>query len=239
MKQNYQPDTIERTYGIFEFCGYRFPLFAHHHNCGHPPGTMSERSIELSLASVFLETAQRDSVVEIGAVTPYYWPHRVKDICDPVDPHPLVNMRASYLDIALKDKVVLSLSTFEHIGQSDYGLPENSSLNQQAFEKLFREAEHFLVTVPGGYNLAMDDYLLGLDCVARNVSVRHLIRVKGNHWVEKKNPLKSELVFCYGAYSLMVVSRGTFLDSAKSLPSAQPISGAGKPQGQRALKGSE
>lgn len=213
MKENYQAGAIDRTFEAFDFCGYRFPMFAHHHNCGHPPGAMSERSIELSLASLFLDTAQRDSLVEIGAVTPYYWPHRVKDICDPVDPHPLVNIRASYLDIAFKDKVILSISTFEHIGQRDYGLPENPSLNRQAFEKLFTEAKHFLVTVPGGYNSAMDDYLLGLDSPALNVSVRHLLRVKGNYWVEKKNPLKSDLIFSYGAYSLIVVSRGTFLDT--------------------------
>lgn len=212
MTENYQPNSINRSFETFDFCGFRFPLFAHSHNCGHPTGIMSERSIELSLANIFLDTTPRDNAIEIGAVTPYYWPYRVLNICDPVDDHPRVNIRASYLDVSFRKKSILSLSTFEHIGQSDYGLPDDPALNRRAFEKLFDEAESFLVTVPGGYNQRMDDYLLGLDMKPKAASLRHLLRVSGNHWVEKANPARSDLRFSYGAYSLMVISRGSFLE---------------------------
>jgi hypothetical protein len=139
-------------YKTFNFAGYRFPYYAHYHNCGHPPDAMSERSLELTLAEVFLETTSRDSVIEVGAVTPYYWPHRVKDICDPTDTHPLVNIRASFLDTDFTKKNILSISTFEHIGRGDYGIPPDQSLNQRSFEKLFTEASSFMITIPGGQN---------------------------------------------------------------------------------------
>lgn len=203
---------MNRSYETFDFCGFRFPLYSHFHNCGHPTGVMSERAIELSLAQVFLDTVPRDATVEIGAVTPYYWPYRVAEICDPVDEHPRVNIRASYIDVCFRHKAILSLSTFEHIGQSDYGLPEDSALNRRAFEKLFAESDRFLITVPGGYNKAMDDYLLGLDCSSLNISIRHLLRIEGNKWIEKANPTRSELRFHFGALSLMVISRATFLE---------------------------
>ncbi len=44
----------------FDFAGYRFPFYAHSYNCGHPPGAMSERSLELAITDVFLETTSRD-----------------------------------------------------------------------------------------------------------------------------------------------------------------------------------
>lgn len=203
------------THKTFDFGGYRFPYFAHHYNCGHPPGAMSERSIEMPLADVYLTMNSRDTVLEIGAVTPYYWPHRVKDICDPGDDHALVNIRASFLDINCTGKNILSISTFEHIGSGEYGLPPDPELNKRAFEKLFSEAKSFLVTVPGGYNGPMDRYLLGLDAASKNVSLRALVRVGGktNDWEQRTNLLASDLKYEYGAYCLIVLSRGTFFET--------------------------
>ena len=136
------------------------------------------------------------------------------NICDPGDPHPRVNIRAYYQNVDFQRKSILSLSTFEHIGQDDInpGLFDDT-VNRLAFEKLFDESDCFLVTVPGGYSPGMDNYLLALDQVAQGVSVRHLLRVKGNQWIESPSPSRSELVFRNGAYSLFVVSRGTFLET--------------------------
>lgn len=203
---------ISPKYKTFEFAGLSFPLFAHHHNCGHPPDAMSERSIEMALADVFLATTPRESVVEVGAVTPYYWPYRVKNIADPTDTHPLVNIRANFLDIDCTGKHILSLSTFEHIGAGDYGLPRDPALNIKAFEKLFREAASFLVTVPGGFNPPMDAYLLTLDAKENNISTRALIRVSGNQWEQRTNLSVADLKYQYGSYCLLVISRRSFLD---------------------------
>ena len=214
MNKNYLPGTIDRSCLTFDFCGFRLPLFPHYHNCGHPPGVMSERSVELSLANVFLDTVSRDTTVEIGAVTPYYWPFRVKNICDPVDTHIRVNIKASFLDVNFDQCSVLSLSTFEHIGQKDYGLPDDSSMNKQAFEKLFVESPRFLITVPGGYNAEMDKYLFALNCQEQGVEINHLVRVQENNWVQSFDAKIEDLKFSYGAYNLIVISRGTFLNKS-------------------------
>lgn len=194
--------------------GYRFTLFVSNLNCGVRSQKMTERAVELSIANVFLDTVPRDSVIEVGAVTPYYWPYRVKDICDPADPHKLVNIRESVLDISLKNRVVLSISTFEHIGTSDYGLEKNVNINKMAFEKVFSEADRFLITVPGGYNADMDKYILDLDRREKGVSIAFMVRGKnGNEWREKPNASLSDLTYSEWADSLMILSRGTFFEN--------------------------
>lgn len=112
----------------FEFAGKVFKLFVSNHNCGWPPARMTERAVELALADRWLETVDATRVIEIGAVTPYYWPRRVPHVVDPYDPHPYVTTRASLFDVDLSAGPVLSISTFEHIGIGDYGLPVDRSL---------------------------------------------------------------------------------------------------------------
>jgi hypothetical protein len=202
------------THRTFNFAGLEFPYFAHHYNCGHPPGAMSERSLELPMADRYLATKPRESVVEVGAVTPYYWPHRVLNVCDPGDGHPLANIKASYLEVDFTGKDILSISTFEHIGSGEYGLPPDPQLNQRAFEKLFREAASFLVTVPGGYNPHMDSYLLSLPVAELGISTRALVRVGGrtNDWEERASLGPGDLHYEYGAYCLIVISKNSFLE---------------------------
>jgi hypothetical protein len=177
---------------------------------------MSERAVELALANIYLDTTPRESIVEIGAVTPYYWPYRVKDICDPTDEHRLVNIRAGYDQVRFPGKAILSMSTFEHIGQPEYGLAGDPQLNRKAFQKLFAESPNFLVTVPGGFNSIMDDYLLELDAKADGLAVYHLQRMQGNLWGERADVAKPDLRYAYGAYNLFVLSRNSFLEHLAS-----------------------
>ena len=142
----------------FEFAGKVFKLFVSNHNCGWPPARMTERAVELPLADRWLESVDAARVIEIGAVTPYYWPRRVPQVVDPYDPHPLVTTRASLFDVDLSAGPVLSISTLEHVGIGDYGLPVDHSLAEKAFRKVFKESQSFLITVPVGYNETMDRF---------------------------------------------------------------------------------
>jgi hypothetical protein len=137
--------------------GREYACFYHGFNCGWPP-YVSERCVELAVADAWLGHRPPAEVMEIGAVTPYYWPHRVATVVDPFDEHPLVTHRASLFELRL-DKPVLSISTFEHIGKSDYGSTEPEESSTLAFRKLFDEAPQFLVTVPMGYNSRVDELL--------------------------------------------------------------------------------
>ena len=147
----------------FEFAGKVFKLFVSNHNCGWPPARMTERAVELPLADRWLESVDAARVMEIGAVTPYYWPRRVPHVVDPYDPHPLVTTRASLFDVDLSAGPVLSISTLEHIGIGDYGLPADHSLAEKAFRKVFKESQSFLITVPVGYNETLDRFLFEND----------------------------------------------------------------------------
>ena len=95
----------------FDFWGRAYRCFYHVYNCGWPP-YVSERCVELALADVWLAQVPAEELVEIGAVTPYYWPGSVGRIVDPFDPHPRVTDRKSLFDLELTGSRVLSISTF-------------------------------------------------------------------------------------------------------------------------------
>ena len=144
----------------FTFDGRQYPYFVHNQNCGWPPFRMTERAVELSLADVWLAEHEGDAaVVEIGAVTPYYWPRRVAQVIDPFDDHKLVEKK-SLFDISFIGRKVLSVSTFEHIGTGEYRLENDQELVLRAIKKLTQEADCFLITIPAGYNKFLDEYIL-------------------------------------------------------------------------------
>ena len=173
----------------FQFNGREFPYFFHAYNCGWPPYT-SERTVELALADNWLDRQADASVIEIGAVTPYYWPGRVREIVDPFDSHPRVTDRRSLLDVDLRGAQVLSISTFEHIGTGDYASQEAPERVTEAFAKLLAEAAAFLVTVPTGYNPRVDEMLFEPGSWPADVSVGFLVRAADGHW---EQPAQSEL----------------------------------------------
>ncbi|MDY3556689.1 hypothetical protein R5W24_005859 [Gemmata sp. JC717] len=139
--------------------GAEVPFFYHHHNCGGHAATATERTIELALADRWLDHVPEDKLVEVGAVTPYYWPGRVRRVVDPTDPHPRVTERASILDLDMSGAAVLCMSTLEHVGSGEYGLPPDPAALRRAVDKLFAEAAAFLVTIPVGYTPYADAVL--------------------------------------------------------------------------------
>ena len=159
--------------------GKEYACFYHAFNCGWPPYT-SERSVELALANAWLEDFRPDEVIEIGAVTPYYWPHRVTSVVDPFDEHTLVSHRQSLFELTL-DRPVLSISTFEHIGKGDYGSTEPDESSTLAFQKVFTESPAFLITVPVGYNLRVDDWLFGSE-LPEDVTRDFIVRDGESRW---------------------------------------------------------
>jgi hypothetical protein len=145
--------------GRFVLNGYSHELFCHSYNCGWPPARMTERSVELSVADRWLSNHRVDDLHEIGAVTPYYWPHRVSNVVDPHDSHSLVNHKKSLFDMSFVDKPVISISTIEHVGRPDYEQAEQPILAIRALEKILAESPCFLVTMPLGYNNVVDKYI--------------------------------------------------------------------------------
>lgn len=208
----------------FRFGGADFPYLLHHHNCGRLPETATERTVELALADRWLAHAPADRVVEVGAVTPYYWPGRVRRVADPADPHPRVTDRVGVEDVDLTGAAVLCVSTLEHIGRGDYGLPPDPPALTRAVEKLCREAAAFLVTVPVGYNPHADAVFLAPP--PAGVTAGYVVRTaRPPYWVEAAGPAAARLPYNpapagpadpAGANAVVVWERGGFLAAGRA-----------------------
>jgi hypothetical protein len=143
----------------FRFAGSDYLHFCHNYNCGWPAASATERTVELALADAWLRKVPAAEVVEVGAVTPYYWPGRVRRVIDPADPHEQVTDRCEMARVNLTGAYVLTVSTLEHFGSGDYGLPADPGAFPAAIDQLAREPAAFLATVPVGYNPAVDEWL--------------------------------------------------------------------------------
>lgn len=150
-----------RAAETFRFAGREFPYFIHHHNCGFPGPFATERTVELALADAWLRRVPPGRAIEIGAVTPYYWPGRLHRVVDPADPHEQVTDRCEMARVDLAGACVLSLSTLEHFGHGDYGLPEDPTAFRAAINQLAKEPAAVFATIPVGYNPIADDWLFG------------------------------------------------------------------------------
>ena len=188
----------------------RLQHFCHRHNCGFLPNRMTERSVELALADWWLLQREEQAVCEVGAVTPYYWPKRVRRIVDPKDRNLLVTDRDSYMNIDLSESEILSISTFEHIGMGEYGEPRSPHLVIDALQKLFRESPQFLITVPLGYNASLDSFAHRVRGVPSDVQRLFLVRSStGNDWRETKQPSPKQCHYGEWANCVMFLLRGS------------------------------
>ena len=121
------------------------------------------------------------SVIEIGAVTPYYFKDdKITEVVDPTDPHNRVTAKKSLFECDLKGKNVLSISTIEHIGTQEYGMAEEKNVID-AIEKITSESESCLITAPLGYNKTLDDWVKNN---RTHPLLGYMIRGINNHWIE-------------------------------------------------------
>jgi hypothetical protein len=196
----------------FRFGNREYKYFFHRHNCGFHPAHATERCVELALADCWLAANANDDVVEIGAVTPYYWPGRVRIVVDPADDSSYVTMRQSVLDVDLSGAVALCISTLEHVGSGEYGQPSNSQLTCEAFEKVLSEPKALFVTIPLGYNPVMDQ-LLRTARLPADVTLSFLTRsADGQHWKEERTLEPCRQDYQHGtrqcAVTVAVIERG-------------------------------
>ena len=171
----------------FMFNGKEYPLFIHGHNCGWPGRRMTERSVELAIADRWLNENKHGNIIEIGAVTPYYWPNRISRVLDPSDKSEQVTDSICFSRFEFNNEACLSISTFEHFGQRRYGMKANRTLLQNGFMKLFSQCSKFLVTVPTGYNPICDDFLL--NNYHDNINIYCMCRSRdSNYWTQLEAP---------------------------------------------------
>lgn len=202
----------------FKFGSANVKFYLNGKNINFPPFRMTERSIELALADMFISQYRYEDLIEVGAVSPYYWPRRIKTIVDPYDTHPLVTHREDWITHQGKYNAILSISTFEHIGLSDYGLVGDLEKSDIALSKLISSASDFLVTWPAGYNNYLDQSVLKKIPTWPKVNLFVWERgTTGNKWEEIHDINKRKNKFTYGPYwanTLFVLYRGPGLLSS-------------------------
>jgi len=118
----------------------------------------NERMVELPLAKWFLERHNYSDIIEIGAVTPYYFESNHL-VFDPFDTHErCIRLKAE--NIVYKGKILLSISTIEHIRlYGDYNLPvEDDDTALQVLLNMMM-AREYIITFPRRFNKKLDDFV--------------------------------------------------------------------------------
>ena len=139
----------------FEFQGTSFPCFYHRYNMTWA----SERAVEVPIARWYLGQYLGKNILEIGNVLSHYFPvsHEVLDKFEPGSG--IINEDIVDYKTPKEYDLVLSISTFEHIGFDDEASEPSGQKIKSAISACLRllKAEGKLVlTVPLNYNPDLD-----------------------------------------------------------------------------------
>ena len=187
------PFLRERSVG---YRGEPLPLVYARHNVTWA----NERCVELALARALMAGIRPDRVLELGHVTPHYIASRHLV----VDKYEAGSLQVDIVDFESPARfdLVLSISTFEHIAFDEPGEPPapeavaakvNAALDR--CRGLLAPGGVFAITVPLGYNPALDAIIAGdqLGC-ARATWFK---RFPGRRWRQVR---RSEALLCrYGS----------------------------------------
>lgn len=141
--------------GSFSFDGLRLAYFYDRYNLTW----LNERAVEVPLARRALARGGRR--LEVGNVLAHYG-HRDHEIVDKYERAPGVrNVDVLALDPDLRWDVVISISTVEHVGLDDEPFdPRRAVEAVRLLAGAVAPGGELLITVPVGYNTALDDGLL-------------------------------------------------------------------------------
>ncbi len=148
----------------FEFQGRRFDCFYHRYNMTWA----GERCVEIPIARRYLEQYRDGNVLEVGNVLSHYALAR-HDVLDKFEKGPgVINQDIlEYRPGKLYD-LILSISTFEHIGFDDESQEPSGQKIKTAIatcRKLLKPEGKLVLTLPVGYNPDLDELIRtgGLD----------------------------------------------------------------------------
>jgi hypothetical protein len=116
--------------------------------------------VELPIAFWFLRNFQREitNVVEVGEVTPFYR-GAAHAVADPAAEKPRTQ-KCDAADLDYRDKQLLSISTIEHIGTSDYGQTPDPDRLPAVLEKML-SSRTYLITFALGFNPQLEALIKG------------------------------------------------------------------------------
>lgn len=124
----------------------------------------NERRSELPLGAWFLEQCNGD-IIEIGEVMPYHI--KAEHTCYDYGPQKETTIKKDALTIDYTGKNVLTISTIEHVGSGDYGIPEKRGQALELLKMILDNAKNYMITFPVGYNRQFEEDIVthGLDYI--------------------------------------------------------------------------
>ncbi|MEE2948195.1 MAG: hypothetical protein VX392_07735 [Verrucomicrobiota bacterium] len=151
----------------FIFEGQVLPLFYHHYNMTWA----NERAVEVPIAVEFFRRFDGKRVLEVGNVTSHYL-DTAHTVIDKYEHGPgIVNEDIADFAPGERFDLILSVSTFEHIGFDDEVNGDSGEKIAQAIATcrgLLAAEGRLVLTLPVGYNPGLDrriaDGQLGSDC---------------------------------------------------------------------------
>ncbi len=158
----------------------------------------NERCVEVSISKKFIDDFS-ENLIEVGCVLPYYFntDHVVYDI---YDSHPK-SLSVDAVDVDYSGKNVLSISTLEHVGTSDYGIqPKEENSGIILCERIIKESNKFFITWPLGYNKIMDEWIFNNQSMSRYVSYIKRNKTNKSLWEQSNFSELSIEDKMYGTY---------------------------------------
>lgn len=145
---------------VFRYDDKTYEYLSHSYNLTW----MNERCVEVPIGLEELKNRSNSQVLEIGNVLSHYHSGRGHTIVDKYEKgHPgVINIDAIDLTPDRRFDLIVSLSTFEHIGWDELPRdPDKSWKTITHLSTLLATGGDFLFTVPIGYHKPLDTSLLG------------------------------------------------------------------------------
>ncbi|MSU63261.1 MAG: hypothetical protein EXS31_12835 [Pedosphaera sp.] len=143
---------------FFSYHGRQLELFHHRYNMTWA----SERCVEVPVARFYLEQHAGGRILEVGNVLSHYSPID-HEVLDKFEKGPgVINEDVVLFAPADKYDLILSISTFEHIGFDDDSTSASAPKILAALaacRKLLKPSGRVIITVPIGYNLELDELI--------------------------------------------------------------------------------
>lgn len=139
------------------FKGETLTYFYHRYNITW----VTERVVEVPIALSYMAKVPSGNVLEVGNVLSHYFPPQ-HQVLDKFEGGPnVIREDIVTFNPAKRYDLIISISTFEHIGFEDDGDPDPDKILQavDACRKLLAPGGLLVITVPFGYNPSLDAYV--------------------------------------------------------------------------------
>jgi SAM-dependent methyltransferase len=142
----------------FDFRGRSFPCFYHGYNITWA----GERSVEIPIAKFYLDQFAGKDVLEVGNVLSHYFPIS-HDVLDKFEKGPgIINKDLIDFHPSKQFDLIVSISTFEHIGFDDEASEPSGKKIKGAIaacRDLLKSKGKLVISVPLGYNPDLDNMI--------------------------------------------------------------------------------